>query len=180
MSFRDLETALLTNAELDIIIDQLNLVNNDLAIQDAYAFALNTADQDLDDAIIQAFPDLPLDKDFSRDLWIYAQIYDRADLDKVAKEYLDPLPWNELLPIAMIEDIDPMIQLSLLEGTFREEDYILALVAAHRLGNQEMINYLSVLIGPDWEEIIERGYVLADIRDGSIPYRILFQEMEED
>ena len=153
-----------------------------LIVQDIYAFALNKGNFDLEAAITSAYPQLLTDTTLAHDIWIYTKIYDRPDLEKWSQQYLDYLPWSQLLPIAMTEDIDPMIQISLLEGmgTFREEDLVLALVAAYRLGNQEMINYIGAMVGSNWDYYVRQGYLdIENLPSGEIPYQVLFRSGEE-
>lgn len=178
MSHQDLELALVSNLEPAFIVTLLQETPDYNLVRDAYAYALNTSNQQLEDTIIQAYPELRNDQELAHDVWIYTQIYDRPELEEWATQQLDQLPWNEVLPIAITEDIDPVIQTALLEGTFTQEELVLALVAAYRLGNQEMKNYIGAMVGPDWEEMVQRGLVVVDLPDGSIPYRVLFNTGE--
>ena len=175
-SQQDLEIALTSNLDPNFILTLLQESGNYDFIRDAYAYALNTSNYKLENAIITAYPELLDDADLAYEVWIYTQIYDRPDLERWAAQHLNQLPWNEVLPIAITEDIDPIIQISLLEGTFTTEDLVPALVAAYRLGNQEMKNYIGAMIGPDWEELVQKGYVLIDLPTGEIPYRVLYEE----
>lgn len=174
-SHQDLEIALISNLDPNFIITLLQELDDYNLVKDVYIYALNTSNSNLENIVTSTYPEILQDATLAHDVWIYTQIYNRPDLEEWAIQYLDYLPWNEVLPIAIIEDIDPIIQTSLLEGNFSQEDLVLALVAAYRLGNQEMKNYIGAMVGPDWEEVVQKGMVLVDIPDGSIPYQILFQ-----
>ena len=175
-SHQDLEIALTSKLDPEFIVTLLQESGNYDLVKDAYAHALNTHNRDLENAIINAYPELLDDSALAHDVWIYTQIYDRPDLEDWSVQHLDQLPWNEVLPIAITEDIDPVIQTALLEGNFSQEDLALALVAAYRLGNQEMKNYIGAMVGPYWEEMVKKGLVIIELPDGSVPYYILFQQ----
>lgn len=178
-SHQDLEVALIGNFDPRFIISLLEEAGDYNLVRDVYAYALNTNNRTLEDAIIAAYPELLDDAELAHDVWIYTQIYDRPDLEEWAAQHLDQLPWNEVLPIAITEDVDPIIQIALLEGTFTQQDLIPALVAAYRLGNQEMKNYIGAMIGPDWEEKVQKGMVLVELPDASVPYHTLFVQREK-
>ena len=175
-SHQDLEIALTDNLDPAFIITLLQETQDYERIRDTYAHALNTSNRNLENAIITAYPELLEDRELAHDVWIYTKIYERPDLAAWSEQHLDYLPWNEVLPIAITEDIDPAIQVSLLEGIFTPEDLVPALVAAYRLGNQEMKNYIGVLVGPEWEEMVQRGMVMVELPDASIPYHVLFKQ----
>jgi hypothetical protein len=161
-------------------------------IRDTYAYALNNNQPALEELILETFPDiLTSDQEYLEEIWIFAQVYNRPDLAKIAEMYLNLLPWGRLLTVAIVEDNEDLIQVALdksglddeyvlrdpLErSNFSLEDYLLALVAAYRTGNLEMINYLGALVGPEYQSMIERGeyYTLEYLPDGNVEYRQLF------
>lgn len=184
----ELETLLHQNVSPVQIINLLQGLDEEdrnILVQDIYAYAINTQKQDLERSILLAFPDL-YDLRLAEYVWIYAQIYDRPDLEDLALPYLHNLPWNKLLPIALIEGNEDLAEHSLAEGfadlypdqptLFMEEDLILSLLAAYRMGFPTIANYISSILGPDIQRYVELGYVMEEPRDASIPYQVLFTQ----
>lgn len=157
-----------------------------LVIRDVYAYALNNSQEDLEMSLMTHYPDIIADLyddlNWVRYVWLYCQIYQRPDLEAIVTPLLlkkeGSLPWHKVLAIAISEDIDDAIQTSLLEGNFKLEDLLEGLVAAYRLGNQEIINYIGALVGPDWDIFVAKGYLLYDLPSAEIPYVILFTDRD--
>lgn len=169
-----------------------NFDHDDDLIRDVYAYALNNNLPQLEELMLETFPDILVsDQDYLEEIWIFGQVYNRGDLIKIAEKYLNSLPWGKLLTVAIVEDNEDLIQVALdksglddeyvlrdpLErSNFSLEDYLLALVAAYRTSNPEMINYLGALVGPDYQSVVARGeyYTSEYLPDGNVEYRKLF------
>lgn len=171
-----LTQALVNDAAVEEI---LNLLPASRPIRvDVLAYALNTTNRDLEYAVSDVYQDLLFDQRSAEDLWIYSLIYGRDDLTMMTEERLGEknLPWNRLLPIAVYEDIDILIELSLLNGRFTVDDLLVALEAAYRVGDQEYIDQIGAMLAPHLAEGIAEGYYTTILPTAAIPYRVLFQD----
>lgn len=158
------------------LLQEIEPEQRHLLVTDILAFALNNNLSDLETEVEVTFPDFTPDDEFIEDLWIFSQIFDRPDIAAYATESLQEFPLAKFLPIAIIEDHDPSIQSTLLTGNFTEQEMAIALVAAFRMGNEEMVNYLGSFVGPYWYQFVSDGLMFITLRGATIPYRLLFQE----
>jgi hypothetical protein len=141
-------------------------------VHDTFAFAVNTGNEQLEEMVYTAYPDIIDRRRVWEELWIYSQVYASPEVA------LDSPPWGEYLAIAIIEDLPDEAEDIIATQEVSEEDLVRALVAAYQTGEEHLIGLLARLLGPDLANTIEAGLIDVDLRSARMPYYRLFPEKD--